>query len=78
MSREKLVHMANQIATFFESQPGEDQAERVAQHLRDYWDPRMRTQIAEIAETSESGLSPLARDAIAKLGMPVEGARAGS
>jgi hypothetical protein len=33
MSPEKLVRMANQIATFFSSQPGTDQAERVAAHL---------------------------------------------
>jgi FdhD protein len=74
MSREKLVHMANQIATFFRSQPGTDQADRVAQHLRDYWDPRMRAQIVEIAEDPESGLSPLAREAVARLGMPAGGA----
>ncbi len=67
MSREKLVHMANQIATFFESQPGTDQADRVAQHLRDYWDPRMRAQIAQIAEDPESGLSPLALKAVSRL-----------
>jgi formate dehydrogenase subunit delta len=71
MSREKLVHMANQIATFFESQPGTDQADRVAQHLRDYWDPRMRAQIAEIAAHPESGLSPLAKDAVDRLRTPV-------
>lgn len=70
MSREKLVHMANQIATFFESQPGTDQADRVAQHLRDYWDPRMRTQIAQIAESAESGLSPLAQEAVSRLDAP--------
>ena len=71
MSPEKLVHMANQIATFFRTQPGTDQAERVAQHLRDYWDPRMRAQIAQIAEDPGSGLSPLARDAVALLEDPV-------
>jgi formate dehydrogenase subunit delta len=67
MSPDKLVHMANQIATFFATQPGDDRADRVAQHLRDYWDPRMRTQIAKLAEDGESGLSPLARDAVARL-----------
>jgi formate dehydrogenase subunit delta len=68
MSPDKLVHMANQIATFFATQPGEDRAERVAQHLRDYWDPRMRTQIAQLAEDGASGLSPLAREGVARLG----------
>jgi formate dehydrogenase subunit delta len=71
MSHEKLVHMANQIATFFESQPGPDRAGKVAQHLLDFWDPRMRAQIVGIAESAESGLSPLARDAVARLPAPV-------
>jgi formate dehydrogenase subunit delta len=74
MSREKLVHMANQIATFFASQPGTDQADRVAQHLRDYWDPRMRARIVEIAAAPGSGLSPLAEQAVALLHAPVPGA----
>lgn len=73
MSPEKLVHMANQIATFFLSQPGDDQADRVAQHLRDYWDPRMRAQIIQIAESAESGLLPLAKEAVSRLGTPVSG-----
>lgn len=74
MSPEKLVHMANQIATFFRTQPGSDQADRVAQHLRDYWDPRMRAQIMQIAADPESGLSPLAQEAVARLETPVGGA----
>ena len=67
MSPDKLVHMANQIATFFASQPGEDRADRVAQHQRDYWDPRRRAQIAQLADRGKSGLSPLAREGVARL-----------
>ena len=74
MSPEKLVRMANQIATFFESQPGDDGAERVAQHLSDYWDPRMRAEIARIVEDPNSGLSPLARRAVESLAQVSEGA----
>lgn len=73
MSPEKLVRMANQIATFFATQPGADQADRVAQHLSDYWDPRMRSQIAEIAGQPDSGLSPLAMEAVARLKAPLGG-----
>lgn len=60
---DRLVHMLNQIATFFASQPGADQAERVAQHLRDYWDPRMREGLARHLAAGGAGLSPLARRA---------------
>ena len=51
MSPEKMVTMANQIATFFKTQPVDDQAERVAGHIRDFWEPRMRDKLqAHIAE----------------------------
>jgi formate dehydrogenase subunit delta len=56
MSPEKMVYMANQIATFFRSQPGDDTAERVAAHLRDYWEPRMRDELARYVEAGGEGL----------------------
>ncbi|WP_306004763.1 formate dehydrogenase subunit delta [Aquicoccus porphyridii] len=59
MSPEKMVHMANQIATFFKSQPGEDQAERVAGHLRDFWEPRMRDQLKAHVAKGGDGLDDL-------------------
>ncbi len=67
MSREKLVYMANQIATFFASQPGSDQADRVAAHLKDFWDPRMRAEFEEIIAAGGEGLHPLAREAAGRL-----------
>ena len=68
MSPEKLVRMANQIATFFASQPGTDQAECVAAHLRDFWAPEMRAALkAQAAEGRAEGLDALARDALARL-----------
>lgn len=63
MSPEKLVMMANQIATFFETQPGEDGAERVADHLSDFWDPRMRAALLAHVEAGGAGLKPLALQA---------------
>lgn len=38
MSPDKMIRMANQIATFFRSQPG-DAPEKIADHLRDFWNP---------------------------------------
>ncbi|MEO1910286.1 MAG: formate dehydrogenase subunit delta [Paracoccus sp. (in: a-proteobacteria)] len=57
MSPEKMVMMANQIATFFDSQPG-DSADRIAAHLKDYWEPRMRAQLLTYLETGGGGLKP--------------------
>ena len=59
MSPEKMTTMANQIATFFASQPSDDQAERVAAHINDFWEPRMRQQLASHIEAGAKGLDPL-------------------
>jgi len=38
-----LIRMANQIGIFFESMPDQQEAlEGIAQHLKKFWDPRMR------------------------------------
>ena len=60
----KLIRMANQIATFFDSQPG-DPVPAVTAHLRDFWDPSMRRRLAEIAPEAE--LRPAAREAALSL-----------
>lgn len=52
-SPDKLIYMANQIATFFRSQPGTDQADRVAAHIKDFWEPRMRLQLFRIVDGTE-------------------------
>ena len=62
MPHEKLTRMANQIATFFESQPDVDKAERVAAHLKEFWEPRMLVQLADHLNSGGEGLSPLALD----------------
>ena len=38
---QKLVMMANQIAAFFNTQPGNTQAAEIAGHLKAFWEPRM-------------------------------------
>ena len=59
MSPEKMVTMANQIATFFKTQPGDDQAERVAGHIRDFWEPRMRDKLQAHIAAGGKGLDDL-------------------
>jgi formate dehydrogenase subunit delta len=64
MSPDKLVYMANQIGKFFASQ-GEDRAVAgIADHLRKYWDPRMRSTIIDHFDRGGLGLEPLARQAV--------------
>ena len=67
MSPEKMVHMANQIVAFFNSQPGTDAAERVAEHLSDFWAPRMRAQLLAYIDEGGAGLDPVAIAAARRL-----------
>lgn len=67
MSPEKMVHMANQIAAFFRSQPDSDPAGRVAAHLSDFWEPRMRAQFLAYVAEGGAGLDPLAKEAAGRL-----------
>ena len=47
---EKLVRMANQIATFFLSQPEGVRVEGVANHINRFWEPRMRRQLFDLID----------------------------
>lgn len=68
MKIERLVAMANDIAAFFETAAEETAAvESVAQHLRRFWDPRMRCEITAHLQRGGAGLSPLARAGVARL-----------
>ena len=64
----KLVYMANQIADFFASKPEDKAAAGVEEHIRKFWDPRMRKRMfAHFDATKGEGLKPLALKAIASL-----------
>ncbi|MEX2519710.1 MAG: formate dehydrogenase subunit delta [Paracoccaceae bacterium] len=70
MSPEKLVMMANQIAIFFSTQPGADRAARVAAHINDFWEPRMRLQLAAQFNAGGEGFSPLVKEAFDHIRVP--------
>jgi formate dehydrogenase subunit delta len=67
MSPDKLVYMANQIGKFFASQGADKAATAIAEHLRKFWDPRMRTAIIAHFEAGGAGLDPFVREAVDKL-----------
>ena len=71
MSAEKLSHMANQIAMFFESKPHDEGVAGVASHINDFWEPRMRRQFFEIVDAGGAGLRPLVMEAAATIKRPV-------
>ena len=62
--RDKLIVMANQIGQFFGSQRGRDPVEDIADHLRRFWDPRMRREAIALLRDGGERLDPLPRQAI--------------
>ena len=64
---EKLVYMANQIGKFFANQGTEKAPIAIAEHLRKFWDPRMRSAIIAHLEGGGAGLDPFVREAVDKL-----------
>jgi len=66
-SLDKLIYMANQISKFFESQGRETAIAGTADHIRKFWDPRMRSQIVAHVKAGGNGLDPVARMAIERL-----------
>lgn len=63
MSVEKITHMANQIALFMESKPKAEGLAGFANHINDFWEPRMRRQLFEIVDAGGAGLRPLVLEA---------------
>jgi len=68
MSPEKLVYMANQIGRFFAHQPEAQSIASTADHLKKYWEPRMRKAIIAHVGQGGSGLDPRVKEAVLSLG----------
>jgi formate dehydrogenase subunit delta len=66
-SPDRLVHMANQIGLFFNSQAPATVVPGIADHIHKFWDPRMLKAIFAHVDAGGAGLDPKVRDAIASL-----------
>ena len=66
-SPDHLVYMANQIGKFFQSQGHDKAVPGVAEHIRKFWDPRMRKQIYAHLAAGGAGLDPDVRKALESL-----------
>lgn len=71
-TKEKLVRMANQIGTFFASNPHDEGVAGTAEHINKFWDPRMRRQFFEIVDAGGEGLLPIVMEATTKIRRPTE------
>jgi len=69
MNVERLIDMANDIANFFAGDPDREAGiDGVANHLRKFWEPRMRKQLlAHVAAHGPAGLNEVAQAGVAKL-----------
>lgn len=66
MDIDNLTRMANRIGEFFQAMPDRREAlDGIAQHLRKFWEPRMRQQLqSHLASTGGSGLLPIVLEAL--------------
>ena len=71
MHIERLVTMANDIATYFTSEPDHATAVNgVREHLTKFWDPVMRRQLKTFVSEGGKGLHMLAHEAVEGLKVP--------
>jgi len=67
MTNDRLVHMANQIARAFGTLPKTEAVASTEDHIRKFWDPRMRRKILAHLAAGGQDLDPIAREALARL-----------
>ncbi len=68
MNNDNLVRMVNRIGAFFAAMPDRDEAMHdLAQHVRRFWEPRMRQQLfAHLDEHRGDGVDALVVAALQK------------
>lgn len=68
MNIEHLVTMVNDISHYFAADPDEAAgAASIADHLKRFWEPTMRKQIAAHLAAGGEGLEPLAKKGVQRL-----------
>ncbi|QWF71579.1 formate dehydrogenase subunit delta [Methylomonas paludis] len=65
MDNSNLIKMANNIGAFFKSEPDRVLAiQGVEQHIRNFWEPRMRKQIIAYVEKGDQELLDIVAEAV--------------
>jgi formate dehydrogenase subunit delta len=60
MDNTDLIRMANQIADFYKPYPREEAVAGVAEHIRLFWEPRMRKGLSDLVAAGGAELDDLA------------------
>ncbi|WP_122153760.1 formate dehydrogenase subunit delta [Paraburkholderia sp.] len=68
MDEQNLIEMANRIGEFFDSMPDREEAlAGIADHIRRFWEPRMRRALLAAADQPDTGglaISPIVLEAL--------------
>jgi len=63
MSPDKLIYMANQIARSFRSRGSQQAVAATAEHISNFWEPRMRSQLFALLDADASRFDEIIRAA---------------
>jgi formate dehydrogenase subunit delta len=67
MKADLMVHNANQIALYFASFPREEAIEGVLDHIRKFWERRMKDQLIDYIAKGGRGLHELVLEAVKRM-----------
>lgn len=63
MSPDKLIYMANQIARSFRTRGHDAAVAATADHISNFWEPRMRTQLFALLDADVNRFDPIVQAA---------------
>jgi formate dehydrogenase subunit delta len=66
-TQQSVIRMANQIARNFAVHGDAQAIEETAEHIRLFWDPRMKEQAIELLTEADCGFSAQARAALSRI-----------
>jgi formate dehydrogenase subunit delta len=62
-----MVNQANQIASYFAGFPREEAIAGVQEHIRKFWEPRMKDQLIDYIAKDGKGLHELVLEAVKRM-----------
>ncbi len=60
MDDKDTIRMVNQIADFFKPYPQDEAVAGISEHIRSFWEPRMRSKLKHAVDLGGVGMSDLA------------------
>ena len=70
METSDIIRMTNQIAGFFRAYGHDEALKEIANHINNFWDPRMRTHLFSYLAKGGAGIDPLVIEASANIRKP--------